>query len=130
MTTAIVTQQATSLRPLDVRVYYEDTDAAGVVYHANYLKFMERARSEFLRQYKLDAQSLIQQHGCQFAVVAADTQWRAPAKLGDLLQVTVTVSSFRRISICFHQQVLRDDQSDALTLLCCSDVTVGLCRCR
>jgi acyl-CoA thioester hydrolase len=72
-----------------VRVYYEDTDRGGVVYYANYLRFFERARTEWLRSLGVDQERLAQDEGVGFVVVRAETDFRLGARLDDLLEVTV-----------------------------------------
>ena len=72
-----------------VRVYWEDTDAGGIVYYANYLKFMERARTEWLRAIGVDQVRLKEEHGLMFVVVDVEAHYRKPARYGDLLQVTL-----------------------------------------
>ena len=86
-----------------VRVYYEDTDAGGVVYYANYLKFMERARTEWLRTRGFEQDVLIKEQDLVFAVRSLSIDYLRPARLDDLLQVRVTVSELRRASIVFEQ---------------------------
>lgn len=98
-----------------VRVYYEDTDAGGVVYYANYLKFMERARTEWLRQRGFEQQRLIEQDGVMFAVRRAELDYRRPARLDDLLTVSARIAASGSASLTFAQEVVRDaDQS-----VCC-----------
>lgn len=92
---------------LPVRVYYEDTDAGGVVYHANYLRFMERARTEWLRQLGVEQDWLAQEHGVVFVVGSIDIQYRKPARFNEQLFVTANVSQIGRASIAFAQAVLR-----------------------
>ena len=72
---------------LELRVYYEDTDLAGIVYHANYLRFCERGRSEWLRAAGVDQARLRAERGVTFAVARMDCRWRAPARFDDLLSV-------------------------------------------
>ena len=72
-----------------LRVYYEDTDAAGVVYYANYLKFMERARTEWLAALGFDLAEFEQSHGVLFVVARMEIEYRAPARLGDRLEATL-----------------------------------------
>ena len=91
-----------------VRVYYEDTDAGGVVYYANYLRFMERARTEWLRSIGLEQDVVRDELGIIFVVVSSDVQYLQPARLNDALDVTVTIREARRASMTFAQQVLRD----------------------
>jgi len=93
---------------LPVRVYYQDTDAGGVVYHSTYLNFMERARYEWLRQLGFDAQSLEQVHKIQFMVRSLNIEYRKPAVLDDLLGVTLAVAAIGRSRITLSQQVMLD----------------------
>ncbi len=88
-----------------VRVYYEDTDAGGIVYYANYLRFMERARTEWLRSLGVGQESLRQQ-GIMFVVTEARTRYRRPARLDDELTVTASVERLSRTRLVFAQQVL------------------------
>jgi acyl-CoA thioester hydrolase len=90
-----------------VRVYYEDTDAGGVVYYANYLKFMERARSEWLRALGFEQDALWQQQGIVFAVRRAEIDFRQPARFNDALTVNSRIAQQRRASLTFHQEILR-----------------------
>lgn len=91
---------------LPVRVYYEDTDAGGVVYYVNYLKFMERARTERLRALGFNQQELAQLNTL-FVVHSAQARYHAPARLDDELQVTANVSQLKRARLEFTQQVSR-----------------------
>ena len=93
------------------RVYYEDTDAGGIVYYVNYLKFMERARTERLRELGF-AQSQLAGEGLLFVVHSAQARYLAPARLDDELLVTAEVIELNRVSLRFRQQVRRlaDDQ--------------------
>ncbi|MBS1200405.1 MAG: tol-pal system-associated acyl-CoA thioesterase [Proteobacteria bacterium] len=104
---------------LPVRVYWEDTDAGGVVYYANYLKFMERARSEWLRSLGMDQAALASEERIQFAVVEAQVRYRQPAKYDDLLDVSATVESWKGASVSFRQEIRR---STDLVLL--ADATI------
>ncbi len=88
-----------------VRVYYEDTDAAGVVYYANYLKFMERARTEWLRHLGFEQDELVQRLGVLFAVRSVSAEFMKPARFNDLLQATVAVKRLGRASITFEQAI-------------------------
>lgn len=92
-----------------VRVYYEDTDAGGVVYYANYLKFMERARTEWLRHIGLDQQQLASQNNTAFAVRHVNADYLKPARLDDELVVRSHVHSLGRASITFSQEIQRND---------------------
>jgi 4-hydroxybenzoyl-CoA thioesterase len=88
------------------RVYFEDTDAGGIVYYVNYLKFMERARTERLRSLGF-AQSRLAEEGLLFVVHSASARYHAPARLDDELQVSVDVIELNRASLSFRQQVRR-----------------------
>lgn len=88
-----------------VRVYYEDTDVGGVVYHANYLKFMERARTEWLRELGHDQDALIRNENLVFAVQSVSIRFLRPARYNDLLRVDVGVARLGRVSIDFTQAV-------------------------
>lgn len=91
-----------------VRVYYQDTDTGGVVYHATYLDFMERARYEWLREMGFAVDSLINSHKMIFMVRSLSIEYFKPARLDDLLHVTVQVTEMGRSRITLFQQVLRD----------------------
>jgi acyl-CoA thioester hydrolase len=91
-----------------VRVYWEDTDAGGVVYYANYLKFMERARTEWLRASGIEQRPLQEQSSIVFIVVEAHTHFRRPARYGDLLLVTCAVAEQGRASLTFAHEILRE----------------------
>ena len=99
---------------LPVRVYWEDTDAGGVVYYANYLKFCERARTEWLRRLGIDQQRLADTAGLLFVVSTAEVRYLRPARLDDALLVGVDIGQRRGASLEFVQQVRRDDESAAL----------------
>lgn len=90
-----------------VRVYWEDTDAGGVVYHAGYLRFMERARSEWLRAQGIDQMAFKQATGLAFMVREMQIDFLRPALLDDELQVTVEVKERRSASILFNQTIRR-----------------------
>ncbi len=100
----------TAATGLPVRVYYENTDAGGVVYHADYLAFMERARTEWLRTMGFDNSGLARDHGVVFAVRRAEVDFLKPACLDDALVVTAEISKRGRASLDFEQQVLRDEE--------------------
>ena len=95
---------------LPVRVYYEDTDAGGVVYYANYLKFCERARTEWLRTLGVSQQALIDEQGLGFVVRSVQADYRASARLDDALIVVTQVAMLRRASILFEQQLMRGQE--------------------
>ncbi|HEX2668509.1 MAG TPA: tol-pal system-associated acyl-CoA thioesterase [Gammaproteobacteria bacterium] len=88
-----------------VRVYYEDTDLGGVVYHANYLRFMERARTEWLRSLGFEQDVLKHHHSVQFVVVDAQLSFRKPARFNEELEVSVRVGRSGRASLLFHQEI-------------------------
>src|SRR5690348_14519081 len=88
-------------------VYFEDTDAYGIVYYANYLKFMERARSDFIRAVGVDQAAELRSTGSAYAVVEVDIKYRRPARLGDDLQVVSNVQQVRASSVDIHQRVMR-----------------------
>ncbi|HNU11406.1 MAG TPA: tol-pal system-associated acyl-CoA thioesterase [Rubrivivax sp.] len=90
-----------------VRVYWEDTDAGGVVYYANYLKFLERARTEWLRELGIGQQALKDAVGALFVVVEVQVFYRLPARLDDELEADVAVAEAGRASFLLSQQVRR-----------------------
>jgi acyl-CoA thioester hydrolase len=87
-----------------VRVYYEDTDAGGIVYHATYLRWMERARTEWLRALGASHGALAERDGLQFVVSDLDIRYRRPARLDDLLDVDLEVTEVRRASLRLAQR--------------------------
>jgi acyl-CoA thioester hydrolase len=92
-----------------LRVYFEDTDVAGVVYYANYLKFMERARSDMLRCAGVDQRAAIESGAGVYVVAEANVKYRASAKLDDALLVLSEVREVRAASCVIHQRVMRGD---------------------
>ena len=107
------------LMDLPVRVYIEDTDAGGIVYYVNYLKFMERARTEFMRQFGYRHYALAEEH-FQFVVQSCNIRYRRPARVDDLLTVRAELQRLGRASLLFSQAVYRDEE-----LLCEAEVRVG-----
>ena len=106
-----------------VTVYYEDTDLAGIVYYANYLKFIERARSTLVRDAGID-QLDMQKQGIVFAVRHVDATYQAPAKLMDMLTIATELQQMTRTKIVFSQDVKREDQvlfSSTITIVCITD---------
>jgi acyl-CoA thioester hydrolase len=98
-----------------VRVYYEDTDSGGVVYYANYLRFLERARTEWMRALGFEQDELIRDEGLLFAVRSASLEYQRPARFNDRLSVSVRVTERRRASLVFDQRVSRlDDERGPL----------------
>ncbi|KTT74438.1 tol-pal system-associated acyl-CoA thioesterase [Sphingomonas endophytica] len=90
-----------------LRVYFEDTDLSGVVYHANYLRFMERARSDMLRVAGIDQRAHFEGGGGAYAIADLAIKYRAPAKLDDALLIESRVTSIRAASVVIHQTVRR-----------------------
>jgi len=103
-----------------VRVYYEDTDSGGVVYHAQYLNFMERARTEWLRSLGFEQDVLITEHHCIFAVHSMKIQFKRPARFNDALIICNRLVSASGASLVFDQTILRDGE-----LLCQAEVKVA-----
>ena len=95
--------------PFSIRVYWEDTDAGGVVYYANYLKFFERARTEWLRALGVQQHTLRQQTGAIFVVADVQLRYLAPAKLDDLLSISVKLLERGQASMLLEQQAWRGD---------------------
>jgi acyl-CoA thioester hydrolase len=103
-----------------VRIYWEDTDAGGIVFYANYLKFFERARTEWLRSLGLGQQELRERTGGMFVVSETQVKYHRPAQLDDLLRVTASLSEIGRVSLTIKQQAFRDN-----TLLCEGSIRIG-----
>ncbi len=104
-----------------VRVYWEDTDAGGIVYYANYLKFFERARTEWLRQLGLGQQALRDRLGGMFVVSEAQVRYLRPARLDDRLRIVTTTTELGRATVTLAQRAEHDDG----TLLCTGQVRIG-----
>ena len=92
------------------RVYYEDTDAAGVMYHANYLKFAERGRTEWLRSLGYNQSQLVDSDKVVFPVTKVEVDFLAPAKLDDLLVIKTQVIELKKVSMCFEQTIFRNEK--------------------
>lgn len=107
---------------LPVRVYIEDTDAGGIVYYVNYLKFMERARTEFLRSLGYQHYALADAN-FQFVVHSANVVYRQPAKIDDSLTVSARLVELKRATLVFEQSVRRDS-----TLICQATIKVACVR--
>lgn len=103
-----------------LRVYYEDTDAGGIVYYANYLRFMERCRSDWLRDLGYDILAINQQYGIFFAVRSTSIEYFKPAQLSDLLTVTVKLQQLKYASLKVNQHVYRNEE-----LLCAGKVRLA-----
>jgi len=97
-----------------VRVYYEDTDAQGVVYYANYFRFMERARTEWLRSLGVDMVSLMDKERRIFVVAEVQVKFVAAARLSDKLSVTAQLSNLSRVSFDIEQNIYRDNTGGEL----------------
>jgi len=96
-----------------IRVYYEDTDVAGLVYHANYLKFFERARTEWLREMDVDQTAMMANDNI-FAVSHIDIKYLKPARFNDQLRVVSQISNCGFASVMFQQQLYRIDNPDVM----------------
>lgn len=108
---------------LPVRVYYEDTDAGGVVYYANYLRFLERGRTEFMRALGYDLGELARDPGILFVVASLEIDYRRPARHDDQLVVSVAVAERGRAGLTFAQQVRRGAEllAEAQVRVACVD---------
>ena len=109
-----------------VRVYYEDTDAGGVVYYANYLKFMERARTEWLRAHGVEQDRLTAEHGTLFVIVGCNVRYHKPARFNERLEVTVALGEHGRSRFAVEQTVRRGDEilvSATVTAACIDAAT-------
>ena len=107
-----------------LRVYYEDTDTGGVVYYANYLKFFERARTEWLRSAGIGQQLMTSQENVMFVVKSTAIDYHAPAKLDDRLEISVRIEKLGRASVNFMQEAWRTDDRSR-ELLCSGRIRVG-----
>ena len=105
-----------------VRVYYEDTDSGGVVYYANYLKFMERARTEWLRSVGFEQDRLLAQEGIIFAVRTVELGYHRPARFNELLEVNASLVAKGRASLTFYQEVRRQDDGQ---VLCSGEIKIA-----
>ncbi|TMJ20600.1 MAG: YbgC/FadM family acyl-CoA thioesterase [Alphaproteobacteria bacterium] len=108
-----------------LRVYFEDTDVAGVVYYANYLKFMERARSDMLRCAGVDQREAIEAGAGVYVVAEANIKYRASAKLDDALVVLSEVREVRAASCVIHQRVMRRDDILAEAMITAAFICEG-----
>jgi acyl-CoA thioester hydrolase len=108
---------------IECRIYWEDTDAGGVVYYANYLKFMERCRSDWLRALKIDQQRLRAERQLQFVVVSVSVDFLRPAVLNDEIRVTAELERLSGATILFEQTIARGDVQliDASVRVACLD---------
>jgi acyl-CoA thioester hydrolase len=93
-----------------IRVYYEDTDMAGIVYHANYLKFIERARSDWVKQQGLDQNAMREEEGIVFVVRRIEADYLMTAKFDDILDVRTSIKSMTGVRLVMTQEVLRGEE--------------------
>lgn len=108
---------------LPVRIYYEDTDAGGVVYHANYLRYMERARTEWLRNIGYDLENIAQADNLLFVVAGMNIRYHRPARLSELINVSAQLTKMGRASLDIEHQINRDGE-----LLCEAAVSLVTVR--
>jgi len=109
-----------------LRVYYEDTDSGGVVFYANYLSFMERARTEYLRHFGFEQDQLIEQQNTIFAVRSVQLDYLSPARFNDQLMVTAKIIELKKASMLFEQTIYRQNQPE--TILCQGQVRIACLR--
>jgi acyl-CoA thioester hydrolase len=107
-----------------IRIYWEDTDAGGIVFYANYLKFFERARTEWLRHLGLGQQHLRETTGGMFVVTHTSLRYLLPARLDDVIQVSAQLEEKGRASLSLVQQATRSDGAQP-TLLCEGSIRIG-----
>ena len=105
---------------LPIRIYYEDTDAGGVVYYANYLEFFERGRTEFLRTYNIQQDTLLEKN-IAFVVKKVDAYYIKPALFNQLISVETEVLTHRKVSLMFRQKVFNENRE----LLCQADTLIA-----
>ena len=106
---------------LQVRVYYEDTDAGGVVYHSNYLNFMERARTEWLRHAGFEQDTLIEEKEILFAVRKISIDYNMPASFNDLLNIKTRITEQRKASLLFEQIVFNQTEE----IICRAEIKIA-----
>lgn len=100
-----------------VRVYFENTDAGGVVYHSEYLKFLERARTEWLRHLGFTHQGLARKHGIIFVASQVAVDFVKPARLDDSVSIGVAIESLGRVRVIFHQEIRRESGQSSEVLV-------------
>ena len=108
-----------------VRIYWEDTDAGGIVFYANYLKFFERARTEWLRHLGVEQHALREQVGGMFVVTSTQLRYHRPARLDDLLLVTARVTESGKASLTIEQSAVLQQDGAAPTVLCEGSIRIG-----
>ncbi len=106
-----------------IRVYYEDTDSGGVVYYANYLKFFERARTEWLRSLGFEQDTLRDREGVIFAVRSVQAEYLKPARFNQSLSISADIVTVRRASLVFNQKVFLSDKNDEV--LCQGEIRIA-----
>ena len=112
---------------VNFRVYYEDTDAGGIVYHSNFLKFAERGRCEMLRDLGYECSKFEEELGMMYVLKHADIEYKKPARLDDLLEVQTKLAFMRNTSFQMHQSVHKDGQEICtmlITLVCVDTNTI------
>lgn len=102
-----------------IRIYYEDTDAGGIVYYANYLKYAERARTEFLRHLGINQQEMLKNQECGFVVRNCNINYKSPARLDDALNITCKVTELKGASLKMEQKLYREN-----TIICEIEITL------
>ena len=114
-------------RRFPVRVYYEDTDSGGVVYYANYLRFLERARTELLRGLGFEQAGLARDAGIAFAVRSLQGEYLKPARLDDLVEVVTSIGELGKAQVVFKQRIEREGELllDATVRVACLDLAKG-----
>ena len=105
---------------MEIKVYYEDTDAGGVMYHASHIRFMERARTEFLSQFGTSVEAL-HNSGLYFVVTRVNIRYRQPARLGDILTVTAETEKVKKYSMTIKQSIEKGK-----TLIAEASITIAL----
>lgn len=113
---------------IPIRVYIEDTDAGGIVYYANYLKFMERARTEWLRSKGVELDHWQSMHRILFVVRSVKINYLAPARFNDQLSSTLTVKELKRASLLCDQAIIREENTlteSAVKLVCVNADTLA-----
>ena len=110
---------------LFIRVYCEDTDFSGRVFHASHLKFLERGRTEWLRRLGFSQSTVAANDGIVFAVRRLQVEYLAPALMDDLLRIETELSELRRVSIQFHQRILRDQEPIVTAAVLVASIRAG-----
>jgi acyl-CoA thioester hydrolase len=115
-------REDTMLHTIKVKIYYDDTDAGGVVYYANYLRYMERARTEFLAEYGINVAEH-HHHGYFFVVTHVDISYKRPARLGETIDITTEVEEVRHASMTIRNCILKEGTLlvEALVTFACTD---------